>query len=133
MNHLPAVEKLRACTERHYNCAQSLLVPFADVCGITAEKAYDLGNMFGSGMHTGNICGTVTAAAMILGMAGFEKEVSVKMIRDFKDTHAGLLCRELLAESARKQIPRKLHCDALVFEMTRFLDETLDADHTSGE
>ena len=95
MNHLPAVEKLRACTERHYNCAQSLLVPFADVCGITAEKAYDLGNMFGSGMHTGNICGTVTAAAMILGMAGFEKEVSVKMIRDFKDTHAGLLCREL--------------------------------------
>ena len=48
----------------------------------------------------------VTAAAMILGMAGFEKEVSVKMIRDFKDTHAGLLCRELLAESARKQIPR---------------------------
>ena len=43
MNHLPEVESLRSCTERHYNCAQSLLVPFRDVTGLSREESDRLG------------------------------------------------------------------------------------------
>ena len=55
MNHLPEVESLRSCTERHYNCAQSLLVPFRDVTGLSRAESDRLGNLFGSGMHHGGV------------------------------------------------------------------------------
>ncbi len=125
MNHLPEVEKMRACTTRHYNCAQSLLVPFRDVTGLTEEQSDKLGNLFGSGMHHGGICGALSASAMILGLAGFEKEISIAMIREFKQRHDSTQCRDLLAASAQKGIVRKTHCDGLVFEMTKYLDEVL--------
>lgn len=127
MDHLSEVEKLRACTERHYNCAQSLLVPFSDVTGISREKADELGSLFGAGMHSGETCGTLTSAAMILGMAGYSKEASTALIREFRKKHNSVLCRELLGASAKAGIPRKVHCDGLVFEVCKWLDETLGA------
>ena len=125
MNHMPEVEALRARTDIHFNCAQSLLVPFRDVTGLDEDTSYWLGSLFGSGMHHGGLCGTVSAAAMILGLAGFGKEVSTAMIREFRQRHDSILCKDLLAASAKRGIPRKQHCDALVFEITQFLDETL--------
>ena len=127
MNHLQEVEKLRACTERHYNCAQSLLVPFGDVTGLSEEQSDRLGNLFGSGMHHGGICGVISAAVMILGLAGFEKDTSTALIREFRQKHDSTQCRDLLAASAQKGIVRKTHCDGLVFEMTKYLDEVLAA------
>jgi C_GCAxxG_C_C family probable redox protein len=125
MDHMQEVEKLRARTDIHFNCAQSLLVPFRDVTGLSEDESYRLGRLFGSGMHHGGLCGTLSSAAMILGMAGFGKDVSTAMIRDFRKRHESIQCRDLLAASAKRGIPRKPHCDGLVFEMTRFLDETL--------
>ena len=125
MNHLPEVEEKRACTERHYNCAQSLLVPFRDVTGLSEEQSDKLGNLFGSGMHHGGMCGVLTSATMILSLAGFGKEASTAMIRAFKQRHGSTECRDLLAASAKKGIVRKTHCDGLVFEMTKYLDEIL--------
>ena len=125
MNHLPTVEKLRGCTERHYNCAQSLLVPFRDVTGLSEEKSDRLGNLFGSGMHHGGMCGALTAAVMILSLAGFQKDTSTAMIREFKQRHDSTMCRDLLAASAQKGLVRKEHCDGLVYEMTRYLDDVL--------
>ncbi len=125
MNHMPEVEKMRACTERHYNCAQSLLVPFRDVTGLSEEQSDRLGNLFGSGMHHGGMCGALTSAIMILSLAGFEKETSTAMIREFKQKHDSTQCRDLLASSAKNGIPRKQHCDGLVFEMAQYLDSVL--------
>lgn len=125
MNHLPEVEEKRACTTRHYNCAQSLLVPFRDVTGLSEEQSDRLGNLFGSGMHHGGMCGVLNSAVMILSLAGFEKDISTALIREFSQNHVSLQCRELLAASARKGIVRKVHCDGLVFEMTKRLDEIL--------
>lgn len=127
MNHLQEVEEKRACTECHYNCAQSLLVPFRDVTGLSEEQSDKLGNLFGSGMHHGGMCGTLTAAAMILGLAGFEKDTSTALIREFRQKHGSTQCRELLAVSASKGIMRKPHCDGLVYEMTKYLDEILNS------
>lgn len=125
MNHMPEVEKLRERTDIHYNCAQSLLVPFRDVTGLGEEESFRLGNLFGSGMHHGGVCGTISAATMILSLAGFGKETSTAMIREFRKRHGSIECRELLAASAQKGIMRKPHCDGLVFEVAQYLDETL--------
>lgn len=127
MNHLQEVEAMRACTTRHYNCAQSLLVPFRDVTGLTEEQSDKLGNLFGSGMHHGGMCGALTSAIMILGLAGFEKDVSTAMIREFRQKHESIQCRDLLAASASRGIVRKTHCDGLVFEMTKYLDDILSS------
>lgn len=125
MNHMEEVKKLRATVEPHYNCAQSLLVPFADVSGITKEKAMDLGFLFGGGMHRGSVCGTLTAAYMILGMAGRSKDEAAQLVRIFKEKHGDDLCRNLLAAAAQAGLARKPHCDALVFEMCEYLDNLL--------
>ena len=122
MNHMEEVRKLRAIIEPHYNCAQSLLVPFSDVCGITKEKAMDLGFLFGGGMHHGSVCGTLTAAYMILGMAGYGKEEASALLRTFKEKHGDEMCRNLLAKSAAAGLVKKQHCDGLVFEMCEYLD-----------
>ena len=126
MNHMPEVEKMRASTERHYNCAQSLLIPFRDVTGLSEEQSDKLGNLFGSGMHHGGMCGALSAAVMILSLAGYEKETSTAMIREFKQKHDSTQCRDLLASSAQKGIPKKAHCDGLVFEMSEYLDRILE-------
>ena len=42
MNHLEEVKALRARKDVHFNCAQSLLCPFASEVGLTEEKAQAL-------------------------------------------------------------------------------------------
>ena len=123
MNHMEEVRALRAIIEPHYNCAQSLLVPFADVTGIPKEKAMELGFLFGGGMHHGSVCGTLTAAYMILGMAGCSKEDAAGLLRTFKEKHGSELCRDLLAASAKAGLVKKQHCDGLVFEVCEYLDD----------
>ena len=95
--------------------------------GAGVENREKLGNLFGSGMHHGGMCGVLTAATMILGLAGFEKDASTAMIREFKQKHDSTQCRDLLAASASKGIVRKTHCDGLVFEMTKYLDDILSS------
>ena len=52
MNHLEEVKHLRTEPDgRHYNCAQSLLVPYAPEFGLTPEEADKLGAFFGSGKN----------------------------------------------------------------------------------
>ena len=40
MTRLEETEALRARTDVHYNCCQSVLVPFADLCGLDKETAF---------------------------------------------------------------------------------------------
>ena len=43
MTRMEETEALRARTDVHYNCCQSVLVPFADLCGLDKETAFKLG------------------------------------------------------------------------------------------
>ncbi|MFC2442750.1 MAG: C-GCAxxG-C-C family (seleno)protein, partial [Capnocytophaga ochracea] len=88
MNHLEEANLLRQEPGgRHYNCAQSLLVPFAAEIGMEKEAADALGAFFGAGMMHGSACGTLTAALMILGQAGKDKETAKKLVDDFLAAH----------------------------------------------
>ena len=69
MDRMEQVKHLRTDPGgRHYNCAQSILVPFAGEVGLGEEQAYQLGAMFGSGMNHGATCGVITSALMLLGL-----------------------------------------------------------------
>ena len=43
MNRMEETKGLRARTDIHFNCCQSVLVPFAEACGLSKEEAYKLG------------------------------------------------------------------------------------------
>lgn len=122
MTHLEKAEELRARTDVHFNCCQAVLVTFAQEMGLTEEQAYDLGANFGSGMRCGSVCGTLTAALMVLGMKGYDEEQSTAFLRKFREDHGEINCAALLKKSHEAGIPRKEHCDGLVFEVVQMLE-----------
>ena len=126
MNHLEETKLLRQEPGgRHYNCAQSLLVPFAAEIGMEKGAADALGAFFGAGMMHGSACGTLTAALMILGKAGKNKETAKKLVDDFLAAYGTTDCRCLLAAAEEKGITRKENCDGLVLELCQKLDEII--------
>ncbi|MBE5996929.1 MAG: C_GCAxxG_C_C family protein [Lachnospiraceae bacterium] len=120
-------EKLRACTERHYNCAQSVLVPFADVLGTDGEILYRVGANFGSGMRVGSVCGAVTGALMVLGLAGVNDSAALQTLYgEVREKHDGLMnCSDLLRVNKEKGGDRKVHCDDMVYELLAVTEEIL--------
>lgn len=112
---------------RHYNCAQSLLVPFASEVGLDKEQADKLGSFFGSGMLHGSTCGALSATLMILGLAGYDSKQASQMIRDFRQRHQATDCATLLSLAKEQGVARKNHCDALVVEMAQLLEEQFAA------
>ena len=84
MTRMEETEALRARTDVHYNCCQSVLVPFADLCGLDKETAFKLGANFGSGMRHGSTCGAVTGALMVLGLAGKGSGEATELMRRFR-------------------------------------------------
>ena len=122
-----AVE-LRNSTEKHYNCTQTLLCAFADKVGMTEEEAFKLGTHFGGGMKMGATCGAITGGLMILGLCGKEDvSYAKKYVDGFRARHDGVLnCAELLRINAEKGGQRKPHCDGMIYEAVRSLEELLD-------
>ena len=125
--HLKKAEELRAIVTPHYNCAQSVLVPFAKDCGLTEAQAYKVGACFGAGMKSGYVCGAVTGCLMVLGMLDKnENELTQKVLADFKARHQGCLnCTELLKVNEDAGKPKKPHCDGLVYEMIKEIEKIL--------
>ena len=122
MTHLEKAQELRARTDVHFNCCQSVLVAFAEDMGLTEQQAFDLGANFGSGMRCGSVCGTLTGALMVLGMKGYDEEQSTAFLRRFREDHGEINCAALLKKSHEAGIPRKEHCDGLVFQVVEALD-----------
>lgn len=90
------------------NCAQSVLSAF-DELGLDRETALKLALGFGGGIaHTGQTCGAVTAAIMVLGLKqGFNpanpkqykeqvNNLAEEFMRRFKEANGSTLCRELM-------------------------------------
>jgi C_GCAxxG_C_C family probable redox protein len=125
MDHMEKARQLRADTEVHYNCAQSVLVTFAKEMGLTEQQAYELGANFGSGMRCGSACGALTGALMVLGMAGQDAKKATDLLAQMKKNHNAVDCAVLLKNSHDQGIPKKEHCDGLVFEMVETLSEIL--------
>lgn len=125
MSHLETARALRADTQVHYNCCQSVLVPFAAEMGLTEAQAFALGANFGSGMLHGSVCGTLSGAMMVLGASGYDSKQAGTVIRAFQEQHGSTACAELLKASRERGLERKTHCDGLVLEVVQMLDQML--------
>ena len=92
-----------------YNCAQSVLLAFANKVGLKENVALKLASSFGGGMgRLREVCGAVSAMFMIAGiLKGYTepnndivKANHYKLIQDlaaeFKLKHGTIICRELL-------------------------------------
>lgn len=125
MDHMEKARELRASTEVHYNCAQSLLVTFAKEMGLTEQQAYDLGSHFGSGMRHGSTCGALTSALMVLGMTGHDGKDATALMAQMRENHGALDCATLLKISKEKGLSNKEHCDGLVYELVQAVEDLL--------
>ena len=125
--YLDRAKELRAITRIHYNCAQSVVVPFAGAVGISEDTAYRMAANFGGGMKMAATCGAVTGALMVLGLAGIDDVPLLhELYRKVRENHEGFLdCADLLRLNAQKGQPKKPHCDAMVYELVEMTEEIL--------
>jgi C_GCAxxG_C_C family probable redox protein len=92
-----------------YSCSQAIVAAYSDRFGLDRNTALKIASGLGGGVgRTGNICGAVTGAILILGLKFGStnpkdknaKYATYKKVRDFCEdfkTQAGsLICHELL-------------------------------------
>lgn len=120
-------KKLRATAVPHYNCAQSVVVPFAEDAGITEETAMRFAANFGGGMKMASVCGAVTGGLMVLGLFGKDDPATLgAYYRTLKERHGGFLdCANLLRINREQGGEKKPHCDAMVYECIGIVEELL--------
>ena len=129
--YLDEARKLRARTDRHYNYAQAVLVPFAQDAHLDEETAFKLEANFGSGMKMASTCGAITGGLMALGLYGVEDPATItQYYKQFKDAHEGMMnCADLLKANFEKGGAKKPHCDAMVYEAVGYVENILRERH----
>lgn len=103
------IEKAKMLFEQGYNCSQSVFVAYSDLYEIDKETALKLATSFGGGFAgTRNICGAVSAMAMVAGlrtgtMIPNDKEGKASnyayvnsLVEKFRDEHGSILCKHLI-------------------------------------
>ena len=63
------IEKATDFLMQEFHCSQALAGAFAEEFGYNLKNVMKLSTCFGGGMHRGEVCGCITAAAMVFGMA----------------------------------------------------------------
>jgi C_GCAxxG_C_C family probable redox protein len=127
------------------NCAQSILSAFGEPYGLTREMAKILGRPLGGGMgRTGQTCGAITAAVLILGLANnnpneeeARKAVYPKIqefLKQFEAIHNSCDCKDLLGADMSAAEGRKIIqeeklisqlCPGFVKDAARLLEQLL--------
>ncbi len=125
--YLDRAIELRKDIDKHHNCAESIVLSFAEEAGIDRDTAMRVTANFGQGMKMASTCGVITGSLMVLGLFGIDDQATVNaFLLDFKKNHEGFTtCAELLRKNHSLGIERKAHCDKLVFEGVERLEKIL--------
>ncbi len=120
-----------------YNCAQAVLLAFAEDFGLDQKTAANMAFAFGGGMaQMRETCGVLTGAFMVLGLSESlssaptpaDKSVFYQKVRalaeNFTEENGSMLCRELLA-AAKSGERGKKSCKDLVGDMADYLESLL--------
>ena len=146
-------ERAKALFFEGYNCAQAVFCAFTDVTGLDLEASARLSSSFGGGLgRLREVCGVVSAAAMVLGMAkGYSvpgdpdaKAAHYALVRAFaqrfRAAEESIICRELLEkanvdpqaippggvpEARTPEFYKRRPCPGLVWRAARITDEML--------
>jgi C_GCAxxG_C_C family probable redox protein len=138
-----------------FNCAQSVFASHARQFDLESETALKLSSAFGAGMgRKGEVCGAVTGALMVIGLAcgpslASDKEtkertyqLTSRFIDEFVKKNSSSLCRELLGfridhpeelEKARQAGVFASVCPRVVKEASEILDQLLAEEKLSGD
>ena len=96
-------EKAEELFRSGMNCSQAVFCAFADEFGMDAETAAKVACGLGGGVgRMREVCGTVTGAALVLGMRGGPDKNAVypkvqEFCAKFREECGSIVCRELLA------------------------------------
>ena len=105
--------------ESGYNCAQSVFLAYADLFDLELEQAKMMSVSFGGGMgRMREVCGTVSATAMLIGFRYPVEDPSdmeartrnyamtQKAFAFFKERFGTYICRELLPPEDQSTAPK---------------------------
>jgi len=140
-------EKALKFYSQGFNCAQSVIVSFADIMELDEEKAIRIASGFGGGMgRMQKTCGAVTGAFMVIGFLrgkvinGTEvsneeanaliQEFSIKFAEKHKSTDCkALICFDLNSEKGRDEAKKadvfNKKCTKFVVTAVELLDDIL--------
>lgn len=112
------IEKAKTYRSQGYNCAQCVLVAFSDLTGMDDATALKTAIGLGGGCGCGEICGVLSAMALVRGMqsqgAPADKGAVYVSMRGLRDTFAGkfgaVACRDLKAPG------KPVACNDLILE-----------------
>ena len=98
-----------ACYKGGFSCTQALLSSFSEELGMDRDTACKVASGFGGGVgRTGNICGAVSGAIMVIGLkygkADEEDEAATEktrllvrqFINEFTEKNGSIRCTDLL-------------------------------------
>ncbi len=118
-----------SCFSGGFNCSQSVLLSHCEELGLEKETALKLACGFGGGMAlTGEACGAVTGALMLIGLAygkcrpedNAAKEKTYALVREFserfKAMNGSINCTELVGYDLSDASAHAAARDAGVFK-----------------
>lgn len=149
-------EKAMALFHEGYNCAQSVVLSFADVLELDEATLSRMSCSFGGGMgRLREVCGAVSGMFMVAGLLwGYEGpetgEVKAahyariqELAREFEACNGAIVCRELLGFSQKRDAPtpeqrtaayyQKRPCAELVGSAAEILEHYLTVDNGKKE
>jgi len=99
-------EAYKLFTEDRFHCSQAVFAVFPEY--IDPNMALKISSCFGGGMRKGEVCGAVTGALMVLGLAfGYSdkddlehkklsNEIASKFMDLFKEKYNSYLCKDII-------------------------------------
>ncbi len=142
MNHK---ENAVSYFKQGYNCAQSIVMAFADVTGLDVKQSARLASSFGGGLgRLREVCGAVSGIATVIGILyGYDDPNAPGAVQEhyarvqevagkFKKLNGSIVCRELLGgnpstggapEPRTAEYYKKRPCAELVGIAAEILDD----------
>lgn len=139
-------EKILGEFKKGLDCSQVVLAHFAKDLGISVEEARRVSAGFGGGMYSGDKCGAVTGAYMVLGYKyghykegdAQQKQLMISKVKEFdakfREFSHSDICREMLghdisiAGEMEKAMEKGLlfdYCPRVVEACIKILEEIL--------
>jgi len=144
---LAHADEAKALFKSGFSCSQAICAAFAGDYGIDRATALKLSCGFGAGMaRSGNTCGAVTGALMVIGMKYGRTTAADVAARDrtyvvvqafmaeFSRRHASVNCTDLIGynlknpeeyEQAREKNLFHTRCAQLVYDASEILETVL--------
>lgn len=141
------VEEAIECFSGNCNCCQSIILTYGPKFGLEKETGIRLGTGFAGGLaRQGEVCGAVTGAIIVIGLAqGMTDEDDLEdrdktyelvnqFIKKFKEKNQSIICRELLecdlsTSEGRNEAKEKglfeTHCPNYVRNAADILEELI--------